>query len=156
MRRLTNVDEIPKILYAEGRALIMLSEFPHARKVLLQAQRLEPNNREIIISLQELEQRAFDARRYELEAAKRAMKFINEAEEVQAKEQKDVWEAVEERRQGMLIELKRFKESNEIRLNLPDHFSTDEMTIVEEIVKSLQLKLNTSEYGEKTYYLSKN
>ena len=153
---MTNVNENAKILYAEGRALIMLCEFSHARKVLLQAQRLEPNSRELIIALQDLEQRASDAKRYELEAAKRAMQFISEAEEIQANEQKDAWEDLEEKRQAILKEITRFMESKETRLNLPDHFSSAELTLVEDIANSLQLKLNIAKYGEKTYYLSKN
>lgn len=151
-----NVDESPKILFAEGRALTMLSEFSRARAILLKAQRLEPSSCDIIRSLQELEKRTSDAKQYEIEAAKRAMQIFCEAEELQAKKLTNGWEELEEMRQGILREVNRFKESKETRLNLPDHFSSAELTIVEDIAKSLQLKLNITQYENKTYYLSKN
>ncbi len=157
LKRLTNIYEDSKIMFAQGKALSMLGEFEKAKKSLCTALRLSPNNADIVEELEMLEKKAKKHKETELAIARNAFKMVAQAEEIQKKKKEREDEFEQNRRKGIKNELIKFKDSKNDRLDLPDSFNVEEIEMVQEIANELEIKLKIDHFDKKeSYYLAKN
>ncbi|XP_069692399.1 inactive peptidyl-prolyl cis-trans isomerase FKBP6-like isoform X2 [Periplaneta americana] len=77
----------PKALFNFGRALLMLSDFDHARRCLLDAQKLQPSNREISEELKKLDKKQ---KTYEVDMKKFSQRMFQGASEEDKTESKSL------------------------------------------------------------------
>lgn len=82
LERLTSIKNNPKMLYAKGRALTLLSDFTRARSLFNAALKLSPNSIELLEAITILNAREKEERNFEKNFAKSAFEFMAEADEI--------------------------------------------------------------------------
>lgn len=170
LEKLTPIRDNPKALFAKGKAHIMLNNFEYARKYLMMAKEIIPDDGQIAGALQELNQREEDTAKYEAEFNERFQLFKDEAFEaaaensIKAKEKRQADKA----RQAELDQLSKdfqklvreFKDDKDIKRRSLD---TDDWThlhveLADQISEQNNVRLKgyqSTKGGVINYYLSK-
>lgn len=156
LKSLMDITKDSRVMFAQGKAFVMLGEFEKAKRAYCTALRMEPTNHEIVKELEILEQKAKKHKETELAIARSAMKMVGDVNNKKAKKE-ELDEFDIKRRDGIKRELIKFKEGEKDRLNLPDSFTVPEISMVEELAKDLDIKLKVDHFDKnETYYLEKN
>ncbi|XP_053965589.1 inactive peptidyl-prolyl cis-trans isomerase shutdown [Anastrepha ludens] len=155
IRQLTENKPSCKALFQEGRALLLLGEYERARHILIRAQRMEPQNEDISKEMKLLEERYARYKENERGIWTKAMGIIKlneggkEADGVND-ESRSIFE------QEMAELMKSFKNNMDLNnFNLPTGLTKAEIKTVDELARSMELKLTLSPLDNTTYTLSK-
>ncbi|XP_035901529.1 inactive peptidyl-prolyl cis-trans isomerase shutdown [Anopheles stephensi] len=147
LRTLCNVHQNAKILYQEGKALLKIGEYDRARKCLLGAQRLEPQDENIQRTLKELNECSAKHQQEEKRIWTRAFGLMDAAK--QQDNSKEEIALAEDIRESMKVFLEDDKCST---LSLPDMFSEKEVLVLEKLADEFNLKLNIHMLNNKKHY----
>lgn len=89
LERLTSIKNNPKMLYAKGKALTLLSDFTRARSLFNAALKLSPNTIELLEAITILNAREKEESNFEKNFAKSSFDFMGEADEIIKKTEND-------------------------------------------------------------------
>lgn len=153
LRRLTNNKLSCKALFQEGRALLNLGDYVKSRTLLIKAQKLEPNNTDVNKELKTLEMRYKKYKDNEKDLWTRAISmktnevkqnknFENEANLTFRKEMLNVIESLK-------------KTENFNSFELPAGLTSNEIKVVDELAKEMNMKLQFSPLDNSKYTLMK-
>ncbi|EDS27255.1 FK506-binding protein 6 [Culex quinquefasciatus] len=146
IRRLGNLERLPRALFHEGRALMNLGEYGRAKTSLVKAQKLEPTNKEIAKELKILNERWEKSRQDEQSICARAFGL---------KERKDIRLTEEQisftnTMKGTLEAFTADERSKQ--LTLPEGLTSKEMDMVQDLADQFGLRLNLYKDNNKDFY----
>lgn len=154
LRRIADVNQMCKVLFQEGRALIKIGEYDKAKTKLAKALNLQPLNKEVVKELELLEKRMIKSSREEKEMAQRALNFKPLPKVIEVKEIEKVSEdfKIEIKKQVLVF----VNDENALKLKLIDNLSSAEMMFIENLAQEYKLIKHHTLIGDvKTYYLQK-
>lgn len=82
LERLTSISDNPKMLYAKGRALTLLSEYRRARILFNKALKIAPNSIEVLEAIKIVNAREKEENNFDKNFAKSAFEFMAEADSI--------------------------------------------------------------------------
>lgn len=82
LERLTSINNNPKMLYAKGRALTLLSDYRGARSLFNKALKIAPNSIEVLEAIKIVNTREKEENNFDKNFAKSAFEFMAEAENI--------------------------------------------------------------------------
>lgn len=146
-----------KVYFNNGRALYMIGEYNKAKSKLLQAQKLEPQNKEISAELLKINEKLKKQSQIEKQLAKIYVQGNNNKEIENNTKIKEDNEFIEFRNsiKQMCEDL---LESNDFQYTLPSGLTTEEYEIAKIEVEKCGLIFKETKYetsGKLTYYISK-
>ncbi|ALC40886.1 shu, partial [Drosophila busckii] len=152
VRRLTNNKPSCKALFQEGRALAALGDYEHARKVFVQAQAKQPNNKEISAEIINIEQRVSKYKKEMREIWQRAMSV--KQEEPQSKQNTDIED--HQYKHKFEAQLETFGKSNAQTINISRTILSDkEFETLRLLATKQNMKLSLSPLDVDQLMLSK-
>ena len=89
LERLTSISNNPKMLYAKGRALTLLSDYHKARSLFNAALKIAPNSIELLEAITIVNEREKEENNFEKNFAKSAFEFMAEADNIIKKTQNE-------------------------------------------------------------------
>lgn len=154
LRRLTNNKISCKALFQEGRALMNLGEYTRARFILIKAQNIEPNNKDVNEELKTLEIRYSKYKANEKDLCKRAISLMNGNKiETNKSKNADIDSAFQKE---ILNVIGSFNENKNLKsFQLPAGLTAKEIKEVDKLAKDMNLKLQISPLDNSIYTLEK-
>lgn len=154
MVRNTSLEIPAKVFFNNGRALYMIGEYNRAKQRLIQAQRIEPRNREISEELLKVNQKWEEENRREKKFAQLYVSG-NKQEGNQSNVDDNNYH---EFRKLIKETIDEFKNNDSIQYTLPSGLTTNEHGIAKSEVEKAGLKLHEfkqNNSGKLTYYITK-
>lgn len=158
LKRLEKYYEDCKGMFQEGKALALLGDYRNAKKWLVKAQRLEPNNTEIYNEIKNVSNKEEKYKESQNIFMKRAFGVINKVDE-QEKEEMDPF------KEEIKVALEEFKTNpSMMKFSLPTSLNEKEIDVIRSLADDMKMKLvldplNRSDgmrEGQKKYYISKD
>ncbi|XP_040162374.1 inactive peptidyl-prolyl cis-trans isomerase shutdown-like [Anopheles arabiensis] len=146
LRRLCDVSKSAKILYQEGKALMSLGEYDRARKCLLRAQQLEPQDEIVQQVLKQLNDRSVKHQQEEKKIWSRAFGLAEKKEKQLSAEDTELLDNMKQTIQ-LFVE-----DEGSSTLPLPDGLTDRELALMDQLASELNLKLNVHVTNNKKNY----
>lgn len=146
IRRLGNIDNIPRALFHEGRALMNLGEYERAKNCLLKAQRLEASNKDITKELKVLNERWEKHRQDEKSICARAFGLKERKDEKRTEEQIRFTDTMQKTLEAFV------EDEKSKQLTLPEGLTAKEIDTVQDLANTFQLKLSLYKDNNKDFY----
>lgn len=152
LKRLTNVNMKPKALYHYGKALTALGEYDRAKEALKSANRLKPNDKEIIDQLKVLEQKHNNFKNTETNLWRKA--FGNDEEPVNSQGNFEVSDSFKAAARDLVTTFQKNQDQKEM---IPPFCTKGELAYIKELIKDFQMKLviQPEPRGKQSFYLTK-
>ncbi|XP_050080615.1 inactive peptidyl-prolyl cis-trans isomerase shutdown [Anopheles maculipalpis] len=148
LRTLCNVKQNAKIMYQEGKALMKIGDYDRARKCLLGAQKLEPQDENIQRTLKELNECSARHQQEEKRIWTRAFGLVDATKkDDKTKEADNV--LAEDIKRSMKVFL---EDETCSTLTLPDRFTEKEVQVIEKLADEFNLKLVIHMHNNKKHY----